>query len=204
VKVLSRTSVAVVGLVAGLLGAPAASAAAVSTSAPPPGLSITVTDNTTQTAPGADLTYVTKVANAGVKSVKGILVIELPAYVTYAGGTHAAVKGQDASWAVTIPAGGSVSRSVGAHVGTIPHGELRVTTLASLYLSTHATQPLVRTAESNTIRGVVDTAHTVGAPPPVSSGALPLWVIVGAAALVVLIALTVVLLARRQRMTAKS
>jgi hypothetical protein len=132
--------------------------------APPPGLSITLTDRTAQTHSGATLTYTASVTNAGANSVKGTLVITIPSYATYTGANSAGKKGADLSWPVTVGGGKEVSEKAIVKVGTIPNGEVRFTTLATLYQAGNATNILVRTADPDTIRGIIDPAHTVRQP----------------------------------------
>ncbi|MGO4535759.1 hypothetical protein [Leifsonia sp. 2MCAF36] len=188
-----------------LLGAPAAVAAtAAAPEAAPAGLSIAISDGVAATASGSTSKYTATVTNDGTAPVTGKLVITLPAQAKYseAGGAH--VEKSDAVWQVTVPAGKSVTHRVTADIGRIPKGEVRVTTLATLYAADDGSRILVRAADANAIQGVVDPAHTVGQKPAkaADSGGSPALLVVGVAISVVLLALAatgVVWLRRRTR-----
>jgi uncharacterized repeat protein (TIGR01451 family) len=137
----------------------------VKVSAPPPGISITLSDAKAQTRPGATLTYTAAVTNAGAGALKGTLVVTIPAYSAFVGATAGHESGADIRWAITVGAGKSITKKVTVKLGTIPKGEVRFTTIATLYPAGTTTQILVRTADPDSIRGVVDPAHSVGLPP---------------------------------------
>ncbi|MDQ1545886.1 MAG: hypothetical protein QOH69_790 [Actinomycetota bacterium] len=137
----------------------------VTASAPPPGLSITLSDARGQTQSGATLTYTATVFNAGAVPVRGRLDVTIPSYAAFVGTAASDHKGADVSWPIAVDAGKSASRKVTVKLGTIPKSEVRFTTIATLYPAGSGTQILVRTADPDAIRGVVDPAHTVGLQP---------------------------------------
>lgn len=201
-----------IGLAAGalvgvLLGAPAAVAAtAIAPESVPAGLSIAISDGVAVTDSGSTSHYTATVTNDGTAPVTGRLVITLPAPAKYTEAAGAHVEKSDAAWQVRVPAGKSVTHRVTADIGRIPKGDVRVTTLATLYASGDSTRILVRAADANAIRGVVDPAHTVGQKPAraAADGGTPTSLIVGVAISVVLLAFAatgVVLLQRRTRPT---
>ncbi|HEX3680378.1 MAG TPA: hypothetical protein VHU90_11705 [Galbitalea sp.] len=142
-------------------------------SVPPPGLSITLADGTAQTRSGATLTYTASVTNEGANPLEGTLEITIPAYATYTDTKSAPAKGPNISWPVTIGAGNRVSEEVTVNVGTIPKTEVRFTSIATLYAGLTGTDILVRTADPDAIRGVVDPAHTVGQPAAAKNQPVP-------------------------------
>ena len=175
--------------------APGAAAAAT-----PPGLSITLSDAKAQTQSGATLTYTAAVTNAGADPFTGRLDITVPSYATYVGTADGNHNGADVSWSIAVGAGKSVSRKVTVKLGTIPRNEVRFTTIATLYPAGNATQILVRTADPDAIRGVVDPAHSVGLRPATKDKprvAIVLLIIVLGAIVVVAVALLVWIRKRR-------
>lgn len=201
----------VIGVIAtGLVGsslllAPAASATTVSVpQVVPAGLSIAISDGVAETASGLSSNYTATVTNRGSTPVTGKLVITLPSHATYSDAKGAHIDKADATWQVTVAPGKSESRRATADVGRIPKGEVRVTTLATLYASGDRAQILVRAADANAIQGVVDPAHTVGQKPKtaVVAPGNPTLLIVGGAIFAVLLALVatgMLLLRRRKR-----
>jgi hypothetical protein len=154
--------------------------------AAPPGLSVTISDATAQTASKATLTYTSTLTNAGTRPVTAQLVLAIPSYASYAQAPGAAVDKQTATWPVTVAAGKAVTKRAAVTLGTIPKGEVRVTTLISVYLPGHPPTLLIRSAEANRIQGVTDPAHTVnavgasrGGNRPISSGTITVIVILG-------------------------
>jgi hypothetical protein len=194
------------GLVSGsLLSAPAATAAATADpGAMPAGLSIAISDGRAGTAPGSSSNYTATVTNGGPAAVTGKLVITLPSHATYSEATGAHIQKSDATWQVTVPPGKSVTRQATADVGRIPKGEVRVTTLATLYASDDRGRILVRAADANAIRGIVDPARTVGQHPkravvaPRTPALLIVGVVIGAVLLALVVA-GIVLVRRRTR-----
>jgi hypothetical protein len=160
--------------------------AATSQAAPPPGLSVTISDATAQTASKATLTYTSTLTNAGTRPVTAQLVLAIPSYASYAQATGATVNKQTATWPVTVAAGKAVTKRAAVTIGTIPKGEVRVTTLISVYLPGHPPTLLIRSAEANRIQGVTDPAHSVntvgangGGNRPISPGTITTIVILG-------------------------
>jgi hypothetical protein len=148
-------------------------------SAPPPGLSITLGDAKTQTQSGATLTYVASVTNAGAEPVNGMLDVTIPSYAAYVGTAAGKKEGPDIKWPVTVGAGKSVSRKVTVKLGEIPKGEVRFTSIATLYSTDSGPRILVRTADPDGIRGVVDPAHSVGVKPAPQDQSTQLFVPIG-------------------------
>jgi hypothetical protein len=166
------STVALLAIAGALSLAPSAQAAT-----PPPGLSVTISDATAQTTSKATLTYTSTLTNAGTRPVTAQLVLAIPGYASYVQATGATVDKQNATWPVTVPAGRSVVKKASVTLGTIPQGEVRVTTLISVYLPGHPPTLLIRSAEANRIQGVSDPAHTVntaganrGGSRPISAG----------------------------------
>ena len=169
----------VVGLVLTALWAagPATAAEAVA----PPGLSVSIRNGSSEVHAGDRLAYTATVKNSGTSPVDGRLLITVPAYVRVTGAADAARSGVDTSWTVTVPAGGSVTKRLTGVLDDIPKGELRVTTLVSLYIGDSA-QPAIRSAEADTIAGITDSAHAVNDPAstPGASDELPIaWIVLG-------------------------
>jgi len=178
-----RVAVSAAVSVALLAGGPATAAAA----AAPPGLSISIHNESGSVRSGDRLSYAATLRNDGTAAVDGRLVVTVPAYARITGATGGDLDGSDASWTVEVPAGASVTKKVSATVGDIPKGELRVTTLVSLYLG-DATQPAIRSAEADAIAGVTDPARAVGEQPVGPNRAAPValvWIGVSAAAVLV-------------------
>jgi hypothetical protein len=171
-------------------------------SAPPPGLSITLTDGTGQVQSGATVSYTASVANTGAKPVNGVLEITIPSYAAFTGTHSATEKGSEVSWPVTIGGQKKISEKATVRIDTIPKGEVRFTTLATLYATGSTSDILVRTADPDTIRGVVDPAHTVGQPTQARSQSgqpfVAIAITVGAVILVGIV-IALVLLTRRRR-----
>jgi len=186
-----------------LFTAPAVGAQA---AAAPPGLSISITSANSDVHPGDRLSYVATLRNDGTSAIDGRLVVTVPSYVRISGAAGGDLTGSEASWTVQVPAGGSVTEKVTAVLGGIPKGELRITTLVGLYLG-DAAQPVIRSAEADTIAGVTDPAHAAS-DAPARSGAVisPIgWIGIAAAGILIvagLVAAFWVLRARRIRLSA--
>jgi hypothetical protein len=208
------TGVMVAGVVGSfLLFAPAATAATVYatvaaavSAAPtvPAALSIAITDGVAETASGSTSDYTATVTNGGTAAVTGELVITLPRHATYTDAKGAHIDKADAAWQVTVAPGKSETRRATVDVGQIPKGEVRVTTLATLYAPGDRARILVRAADANAIHGIVDPAHTVGQKPKtaVVTPSDPTPLIAGIVTLAVLLALvgtSIVLFRRRKR-----
>jgi hypothetical protein len=146
------------------------------------------------------LEYTATAKNSGTSPVDGRLLITVPAYLHVTAAGDATRTGVEASWAVTVPAGGSVTKKLDGVLDDIPKGELRVTTLVSLYIG-DAAQPAIRSAEADTIAGVIDPARAVNDPAPArAGGALPIgWIALGIGALALVVVVGAWWLARRAR-----
>jgi len=158
--------------------------------AAPAGLSISIHNDTGSVRTGDHLSYAATLRNDGTAAVDGRLVVTVPAYMRITAANGADLEGTDASWSVEVPAGASVTKNVSASLGDIPKGELRVTTLVSLYLG-DATQPAIRSAEADTIAGITDPAHAEGDKAVDSSRPLPsvlVWIGIGVVAILVAVA----------------
>ena len=204
----SRVAMAIIALFSAVSFSSAATAAAATpvetalVTASPPGLSITLADGTAQTHSGATLSYTASVSNAGANQVKGLLEITIPSYSTYVGTDSASQRGSNISWPLTIGGGKQVSERATVKVGTIPKTEVRFTTIATLYSGGSGTDILVRTADPDTIRGVVDPAHTVGkstTPEGQPAPVLVVFAIIAGIAILVVAVIGCTLWARRRR-----
>ncbi|MFB9748483.1 hypothetical protein [Leifsonia shinshuensis] len=174
-----------------LLSAPAASVAAAQPA--PDGLSIAITDGAAETTSGASSNYTVTVTNRGTTPVSAELVVALPPFAAFSEAKGAHVEKTEAAWTVTVAPGSSERRHATADIGRIPAGEVRVTTLATLYASGDRSRILVRAADANAIQGVLDPAHTVGqSPAKVSAAPGDSAVIVVVSACAVLLALAIV------------
>jgi len=143
--------------------------------APPVGVSISINGGSAEVRAGDRLFYIATLRNGGTSAVEGRLVITVPDFVRVADAAGADRSGSAASWDVTVPVGGTVSEKLTGVLERIPKGELRVTTLASLYLAGE-TQPTIRTADAAAIEGVRDTARAAG-DRPVTPAVQP-WLVV--------------------------
>lgn len=189
-------------------------AAAVSTApaaaAPAANLSITLTDAAQQVTSEQDVTYVATVTNGGGERFAGRLVVDLPAYARVDDAHRGRVGKHAVTWNVRIAAGKSISRTVDVHLGRIPKGDVRVTTLASLFQQGGSkTLPLIRTADADRIAGVKDPARTItsapgAAKPGAGSGSTGgdgtnWWLVAGLPAGALVVLLGAGALARRRR-----
>ncbi len=130
-----------------------------------PRLSISLSNGISELRANTATSYTVKVGNGGPTAVKATLVLAVPAYVSYKSADGARAVGHNATWDITIAAGGSVSKTVRAEVGAITRAERRVTALASLYLPGSLTRPLIRIADSDTVVGAKADAHPVTSQP---------------------------------------
>jgi len=204
----TRRLVGIVALLGGaaLVAIPAGGAAA----APAPvGLSITLSDSLAQVHSGQDVTMTARLSNAGTRPFSGHLVIEVPGYVHVTHAQGGKIVRSDVRWSVSVPGGKSVSREVKAHIGMIAAGQLRVTTLASVFAGKVSGVPLIRTADADLIAGVKDPARTVppggaaakgkSVSPAARDGGTNWWLAAGAPAAVVVVLAAAVLWWRRRR-----
>jgi hypothetical protein len=169
--------------------------------APPAGVSISITDGVSEVDSGSEVQYRATITNVGPAPVSGTLIVTIPAYSKYVDPITAHVSGDGASWNVTVDPGKSVSKNVKVTVGTIPKGEVRVTTLAALTASDDPARIVVRSADPDLIKGVQDPAHTVGRPAAGASDALTGIGVVGGvmAAVIVILAIVAFVWIRRRR-----
>jgi hypothetical protein len=203
----ARTALAALALAAtGIAGIGAASPSATPTP-PPPGLSITIDNGATTTKPNSDVSYKVTLANAGTSPVTAWIVATVPGYgkITDAGGGQA--KDGNDTWKVTVDPGKKQTETLKAHIGTIPKGTYRVTTLASVYLSEDTSgAPIIRSADSDAIPGVKAPVLTTPSPttssPAHAAGSITTPVLIGILGAVVIILAAVIVafvLVRRTR-----
>jgi len=152
--------------------------------APPAGLSVSIHRDGAEVRPGDRLTYTATVRNEGTSPVEGRLVITVPDYLRVADAEGADRSGSDTSWTVTVPARSEVSEKLTGVLERIPKGQVRVTTLVSLYLGGQA-QATIRSADAAAIAGVKDPAHAAGDRPTAPAGQPWLVALVGLAILMV-------------------
>jgi hypothetical protein len=138
-------------VVAGLVAAAPSGAAPDATR-----LTISVSDGVSQVTDKASVAYVATIANDGAAAVSGTLVLQLPPYARYGRVSEAKVTKHVATWTVRVPARATVVRRANATLGIIPSDQLRVTSLASLYLGPVAGSPAIRAADTDRITGVDD------------------------------------------------
>jgi hypothetical protein len=152
-------------------------------------LSISVSDGVSQVRDKTSVAYIATVVNDGAAAVSGKLVLEVPEYARYGRAREAKVTKQVASWTVEVLPHSTVARRATAKIGTIPPGQLRVTSLASLFLGPVTGAPAIRAADSDRIAGVVDPP-AIPLPQPTSKrpaaaatgpddGGSSTWVLVG-------------------------
>jgi len=123
-------------------------------------VSIRVSDGVAQVRERSSIDYVATVVNDGDAPVTGKLVLQVPEFARYRPVPSATVLRREASWTVHVPAHSTVTRQAGVRFGAIPSGNLRVTSLASLFLGPVTAAPAVRAADSDRIAGVDDPPAT--------------------------------------------
>lgn len=193
-----------------LAGASLAGIGAAAPTPPPAGLSITIDNGAKTTAPDSDVSYTVTLANAGASPVTVWIVADVPPYgtITDAGGGQAS--GQNDTWQATVEPGKTQVETVKAHIGEIPKGTYRVTTLASVYLDDDTSgAPVIRSADSDAIPGVKEPA----APEPTQTAVttskesggdvLPLTVGIGVGIVVLVVIAVVIIASRRGRRGAR-
>jgi hypothetical protein len=198
--------IAVALLAAGVAGS---GAAAPSPTAPPPGLSIAIDNGAKSTKPDSEVSYTVTFANAGTDAVTAAIVASVPGYgkVTDAGGGQ--VAGQEVTWKVTVEGGKKQAETFRAHIGAIPKGTYRVTTLASVFLGDDTTgAPLIRSADSDAIPGVKEPVAGTPSPTATAQAAsstapvAPIAIGIGGGVLIVAAAAVAILIVRRGRQPA--
>jgi hypothetical protein len=165
-------------------------------------LSITLTDSAASVAPHTEPTYRASLINAGSDAVSGWLVVSAPGYMpSVRANVDGKITKHDLRWKITVPAGQAVTQPVRFRVLAIPKSAVRVTVLASFYLGAVTGMPVIRTADSDRIPGVVDPAPAPAIKPPAprheanhQSSAITSvgWAIAGAATCVFLLLLAFV------------
>jgi len=188
-----RRSIAAVLLAVFVVGVSAAPAHAGDAT----GLSVSITSGSSDLRAGDRVEYTATLRNGGTAEVDGRLTITVPSFVDVRDASGATQSGADASWTVTVPAGGSATKHLTGVVNEIPKGQVRVTTLVGFYLG-DATEPTIRSADAATIAGVTDPAHAVGDPAPQAAPGMT-WVWWAAAAALLVVAAAIILWVRRRR-----
>ncbi|NUU07433.1 hypothetical protein [Leifsonia sp. C5G2] len=189
-----------------LLGGAAPAALA---DAPPPGLSIQISNDGDQVSPDSDTTYTVEFRNQGSEAVGGRVTLTAPGYGTVTKAEpEAKLTDTTASWDdITVEPGASVKRTATVRIGTIPKNLTRVTTLAGFYLSDDsAAPPVVLSSDADRIPGVAEPGSS---PVPKSTAGSSaewwLWAgVAGALLVVAAIAYAALLLIRRRRRRAAS
>ena len=162
------------------------------------GLSVSIQSDAKDLGSSDRVEYTATLRNGGTDGVEGRLMITVPSFVDVTEASGATLDAGDASWDVSVPAGGSVTEHLVGVLTDIPKGQLRVTTLVGFYLG-DAVQPAIRSADAATIAGVKDPAHAVTGPAPKSAPtgmSWPWWV--GGAALLLVAAVAVIVWRRRR------
>jgi hypothetical protein len=203
----ARTVLTAVLLSAASIAGVGAALPSASSTPPPAGLSISIDNGTKATGPDSDVTYKVTLSNSGAGPITAWVKATVPDYakITDPGGGD--TKDHDNTWKVDVEAGKKHTETFKAHIGAIPKGTYRVTTLASVYLADDTTgAPVIRSADSDTIPGVKEptgatptptaaaTDHTTG-----SQGTVLTIVIVGALVIAAVVVLITVVLLRRRR-----
>lgn len=153
-------------------------------------LSITLTNGTDAVTDGDSVTYTAEIRNSGA-AVDARIVLAPPAYVTLGVANGAVVDENQATWSLLLEGGSTTTVELPAKVAEIPDGELRVTTLASVYVE-ESTAPVIRTAVANDIEGVADEQV-------VTANSTPLVLWIGIGVVLVLAATAAMLLVLRSR-----
>lgn len=122
--------------------------------APPVGLSVGLSDGRTQVHSDLGVIYTATLSNGAAKPVTADLLLTVPAYLTIRAAGGAKITKQNATWPVTVEPGETVSKSLSAHIGTIPKTERRLTSLITVYQGAATDRPVIRSAAVNTIAGV--------------------------------------------------
>lgn len=160
-RILSRAVLAAL-LSAPLLSVPLLPVAAGSASAAsaPPELSVTLSADEEVVRSGDEVTLTATVSNVGAAEMPVRVVLELPSYVSVTDAPDAEIDGTLATWQVTLGAAQQKAWETDVVIGSIPDGEVRVTSLLSAFLGDQK-RPLVRTAHAASIHGVADTPRPI-------------------------------------------
>jgi hypothetical protein len=157
-----------VGALTSAIGVLAASGTAAA--APPPQLSISLSDGVETVHSDMSVSYSAAVENSGAKAVAGTLALDVPTYGHYTKTAGGKTAKQHVSWKVRVPAGKTVRKTATVRLATIAQGQSRVTTLASFYVGRTTGPPIVRTADADRIQGVADPAPVTSAAPSTAAG----------------------------------
>lgn len=203
----ARTTLTVILLSAVSIAGVGAALPSATSTAPPAGLSISIDNGTKATGPDSDVTYKVTLSNSGAGPITAWVKATVPDYAKITDAGDGDTKDHDNTWKVDVEAGKKHTETFKAHIGAIPKGTYRVTTLASVYLTEDTTgAPVIRSADSDTIPGVKEptgatptptaaaTDHTTG-----SQGTVLTIVIVGALIVVAAVAVITGVLLRRRR-----
>lgn len=126
----------------------------------PDGLSVAISDGKKTVAGGDTLTYTVAVENVDASvSMLGSIVVTVPTFstITDKGGAATASSNGSTSltWPLDIKGGATAKQTFSIHLGSVPKGVVRVSTLATVY-AVDGTVPVIGTADSNRISGRVD------------------------------------------------
>lgn len=201
----ARTTLTVILLSAVSIAGVGAALPSASPTPPPAGLSISIDNGTKSTSPDSDVTYKVTLSNSGAGPITAWVKAAVPDYAKITDAGDGDTKDQDNTWKVDVEAGKKRSETFKAHIGAIPKGTYRVTTLASVYLTEDTTgAPIIRSADSDTIPGVKEPTGatptpTAAAPSTGSQSTVLTIVIVGALIVVAAVAVITGVLLRRRR-----
>lgn len=109
---------------------------------------------------GDEVTLTATVSNAGAAEVPVRAVLELPSYVSVADAPDGEVTGSLTTWEVTLGAAQEKVWQADVVIGSIPDGEVRVTSVLSAFAGDQE-RALVRTAHAASIQGVADTPRPI-------------------------------------------
>jgi hypothetical protein len=126
----------------------------------PDGLSVAISDGKKTVSGGDTLTYTVAVDNVDASvSMIGSIVVTIPTFstITEKGGAATATANGSTSltWPLDIKSGTKAKQTFSIHLGSVPKGVVRVSTLATVY-AVDGTVPVIGTADSNRIAGRVD------------------------------------------------
>ena len=167
----------------------------------PTGLSVTITDGVHEVTSHTAVTYTAELANAGSEPVTATVLVRVPGFAELTAGGEFA--GTDATWNVTVLPGGSQTVTAEAQIGAIPPGEVRVTTMVSVYLGegvdVASAVPTIGSADADLIEGVTDPSTVTGSNDD-DGAPVDIGVMIGTAALVLIgLAALLVTLTRRTK-----
>ncbi|MDQ0614158.1 hypothetical protein QF046_001799 [Microbacterium sp. W4I4] len=123
-------------------------------------LSVTLTADQDVVRSGDEVTLTATVSNTGTVEVPVRTVLELPPYVSVADASDGDVEGSHLTWEVTLGAAQEQTWEADVVIGSIPDGEVRVTSVLSAFVGDQE-RALVRTAHAASIHGVADTPRPI-------------------------------------------